>query len=855
MTMQADTTTDSAHGYILPPNKFEFNRVKVQMVLGIFLIVIACFVNYYPSLKLGVLLDDFNNVDYAYRAWHGDAKDFLSNFYSNWGGLDVMRSYRPFISLSFFTDVAMFGLNFAGYHVTNIVMFATCAIFVSLIALELTGMYGNRSRASVAIWAGLLFAVDPLHVESVTWIIGRVDLLCSVFYFASVFCFLRFRLVRDRVFLISALLCFFIALGSKEMAVTLPLVQTLACFLPIGTTKKENLSWSQKIIQSDFKYAVLFWFELVGFWMLRRTILGADIGGYGSTDLNTILNSWRNFADRPSMAKVFLPMNEELPFSPLLIKTCWAGFAMVLAAAATRVVNSRRLLVPVAFLMLWAILAVLPTFQIWHIYPNLVGSRLFFTSSGPMCIALAICALPAFDAIGRFATRMWTYFGLAALMTVFLCWSFILQINLQPWIVASAQLKTFRRQLNEISSHLKPGERALLLNLPPDYKGAGLVTRSWYVEQICRPPFAPTDTSDKFISVEPVVFGSHDFLWPTELNNLLTDKKVAKKVIWNPVKGEFLDFDKRPTLEGSSETGSLSSSASSSSSAPTSLSSSSIANNFLGATIEPASAWSGIEKEWRVQSDRLPGMEIHEGFRRLYPATQAPKKGAPPAMTFWLPVSGVNPLIQNYARLNLTLHGSPSELDKCRFVWKSNGLNLPGQTDHAASIQRDSKGNYFVWLGRYRSWSLNDAPSAVGLKMPSGDYCIDLKSIELISDTDLKPSLTIDNESTTYSTPGTVVRPHSQDTKIHWRAKMPGVTTVILKVSKPNLVFDPYSELDVASGPAGNTATEVPVKDLEGSMLISKLGLREGTTQVQVIGKDKDGNQVGLPSEPVSIKL
>lgn len=854
MTTEVTTANDSAHGYILPPNKFEFDRTKVQMLVGVILILVACFVNYFPSLHMGLLLDDFNNVDYVFRAWHGDAADFLSNFYSNWAKLDVMRSYRPFISMSFFTDYGMFGLNYSGYHMTNIVMFAVCAVFVGLIALELTGMYGNRSRASVAIWAGLLFAVDPLHVESVTWIIGRVDLLCSVFYFASVFCFLRFRLVRDRTYLFAALVCFFLALGSKEMAVTLPLVQTMACLLPIGTAKNSQRSAAQRLIHSDLKFAFIFWLELAGFWVLRRTILGSDIGGYGATDLKTILNSWRNFADRASMAKVFLPLNEELSFSPVLIKTCWTGFGMILAAAILRVTSSRKLLVPVSFLLLWAVLAILPTFQIWHIYPNLVGSRLFFTSSGPLCIALALCAIPAADAAGRFATKMWTYFGMTALLIVFVCWSFILQTNLQPWETASAQMKTFRRQLAEISARLKPGERALLLNLPPDYQGAGMVTRSWYVEQICRPPFAPTDTSNRFISIEPVVAGSHDYLWPTELVNLLTDKKVAIKVIWNSKKGEFESF--KPEAMKVLASRDVPTSAQTQPQEQTSAQTSHvIENNFLGANIEPPSAWSGVEKEWRVQSDRLPGMEIHPSFRRLYPATRAPKKGAPPTMTFWLPVKNVNPLTQNYAVLNLSLHGSDSELDKCRFVWKSTGLNLPGQVDHEALIQRDSRGNYFVWLGRYRGWTLNDPPTAVGLRLPSGDYCIDLKNIELINDASLKPSITIDNESTAYGTPGTVVRPKNADTKLHWQAKVEGAASAVLKVSKPNLVFDPYSELDVAAGPAGNVAKEIPVKDLQGDLPISELKLTEGTTQVQVIARDKDGKQVGLPSEPISIKI
>ena len=505
---------------------------------------------------------------------------------------------------------------------------------------------------------------------------------------------------------------------------------------------------------------------------------------------------------------------------------------MIFAASVLRLLSSRRILIPFTFLFLWAVLAVLPTFQIWHIYPNLVGSRLFFTSSAPLCIALALCALPATDALGRFATKAWTYFGVIALIIVFICWSYVLQENLKPWQIAASQMKTFRRQLAAIASELKPGERALLLNLPPDYQGAGMVTRSWYVEQICRPPFAPTDTSDRFISIEPVVSGSHDYLWPTELTNLLEDKKVSKKVIWNSVKGEFEEFQKRPT-----STANLT------------------VNNFLGATIEPASAWSGLDKEWRVQSDRQPGMEIHSDFRRLFPATRAPKKGAPPVMTFWLPVKEINPLVQNYARLNLTVRGNVSDLDKCRFMWKSKGLNLPGQIDHEAIIQRDGNGQYFVWLGRYRGWSLNDPATALGLRMPSGDYCIDLKNIELVSDTSYKPSITIDNDRTTYGAPGTVVRPKSPQAKIHWQAKLPGVTSVVLKVSKPNLVFDPNSELDVASGPAGNVAREIQEKDLAGALPISELKLLEGTTQVQVIGKDKHGDPVGLPSEPISIKL
>ncbi len=833
MTLQTTTSIDAGQGFILPANKRDFTSVKIQMLLGSILITVVCVLNYLPSLHIGLLLDDFNNVDYAFRAMHGDPADFLANFYSNWAQLDVMKSYRPFISLSFFTDYLLWGLNYVGFHLTNVAMFTGCAIFVSLIALELTGMYGNRSRASVAIWSGLLFAADPLHVESVTWIIGRVDLLCSLFYFASVFCFLRFRLIRERTYLVLSLLFFFIALGSKEMAVTLPLVQTLACLLPIQKARRTNETLIQRLLSSDLKLALLFWIELAGFSVMRNAFLGSAIGGYGNTDAKTVLNSWRNFADRSTIYKIFVPVNEELHFDSQFIQVCWAGFGMIFALSLVRLCLSRQLLTPLSFLVLWAVLAVLPTFQIWHVYPNLVGSRLFFTSSGPFCIALALCAIPATDALSRFATKILTYFGAVALIIVLLCWSFVLQENLKPWQTAATQMKTFSRQLTSLASDLTPGQRALLLNLPPDYQGAGMVTRAWYVEQICRPPFAVRDTSKRFISIEPVVSGSHDFIWPGELEHLLEDKTIAKRVIWNPAQGAFEAFTK--SVSPSPNTVTL--------------------NNFLGATIDPANAWTGLEKNWRLQSDNQPGMEIHKDFRRLYPARTSVKKGAPPVMTFWLPADGINPLSQNYARLNIKLHGGEADLGRCRFVWKSAGLNLPGQIDHEAMIQQNSDGTYYVWLGRYRGWSLNDAPTAVGLRLPAGAYCIDLKNIELCSDGPYKATVSLEGSEPSYPTPATAIRPKSQEAKIHWQAQMPLVTSVVLRISKPNLVFDPYSELDVLTGPAGNLAEEIPRSEIEGSIALSQLKLHEGTTQVQVIGKDKNGDTVGLGSEPLSIKL
>ena len=321
------------------------------------------------------------------------------------------------------------------------------------------------------------------------------------------------------------------------------------------------------------------------------------------------------------------------------------------------------------------------------------------------------------------------------------------------------------------------------------------------------------------------------------MTNLLQDNRIVKKVIWNPIKGEFAPFTAQTQAEKSAVKDIT-------------------VNNFLGATIDPGTAWTGTESEWKLESDRQPGMEIRPQFRRLIPAKlPQPRKKAPYTMSFWLPVQNVNPISHDYLRINMTFHGTDKDLGNCRFVWKSAGLNPPNQNMHEAIIHKNAQGEYYVWLGRYRSWILNDPPSAIGLKLPGGSYSVDLKGFELIADKALKPTLTVDNSQFNYATPGTVVRPKSQDVDIHWQVPMPSVSNVVLRVSKPNLVFDANSEGDVIDGPAGNIAIEINRRGNKGSIKLSELRLKEGTTEIDVIAKDKNGDILGLPSEPISIKL
>ena len=129
--------------------------------------------------------------------------------------------FRPLSSLSLAVDYSIWGPDPFGFHLTNILLHAASSLLVCLLAL------GLGTSAGVAWVAGLLFAVHPLHTESVAWIAGRTDVLCFLLAGASLGLFLA----RDRLggrtgrglAWAGSLLLFALALLAKEMAAVVPL--------------------------------------------------------------------------------------------------------------------------------------------------------------------------------------------------------------------------------------------------------------------------------------------------------------------------------------------------------------------------------------------------------------------------------------------------------------------------------------------------------------------------------------------------------------------------------------------------------------------------------------------------------
>lgn len=130
--------------------------------------------------------------------------------------------FRPVSSLSLAIDWAIWGANPFGFHLTNLILHAAASLLVCWLAL---GLGLGRGVA----WAGgLLFAVHPIHAESVAWIAGRTDVLAFLGAGASLALFLRAEARReaglgDRGARAGSLVLFALALAAKEMAAVVPL--------------------------------------------------------------------------------------------------------------------------------------------------------------------------------------------------------------------------------------------------------------------------------------------------------------------------------------------------------------------------------------------------------------------------------------------------------------------------------------------------------------------------------------------------------------------------------------------------------------------------------------------------------
>jgi Flp pilus assembly protein TadD len=163
----------------------------------------------------------------------------LSGYASNW---------HPLTWISHMLDIQLFGLDPAPHHWHNVLLHTACALLLYWLLHVLT--HAPWRSAFVAA----LFALHPLHVESVAWVAERKDVLSTFFWVLALLAYVAYaRRPAPGRYLACAVL-FALGLLTKPMVVTFPLLLLLLDWWPLGrlqasSGKKTGVTWPRLILE------------------------------------------------------------------------------------------------------------------------------------------------------------------------------------------------------------------------------------------------------------------------------------------------------------------------------------------------------------------------------------------------------------------------------------------------------------------------------------------------------------------------------------------------------------------------------------------------------------------------------
>jgi Flp pilus assembly protein TadD len=141
-------------------------------------------------------------------------------------------NWMPLTWLSYMAEVqAAGGVSARVHHVTNLVLHAANAVLLFLVLFSMTGA---RSESA---FVAALFAVHPLHVESVAWVAERKDVLSTFFWLATMWAYAAYARKPGWARYIPVVALFLLGLMSKPMVVTLPFALLLLDMWPLGRAR------------------------------------------------------------------------------------------------------------------------------------------------------------------------------------------------------------------------------------------------------------------------------------------------------------------------------------------------------------------------------------------------------------------------------------------------------------------------------------------------------------------------------------------------------------------------------------------------------------------------------------------
>ena len=240
----------------------------------------------------------FDNIIWAFTTGHA----------ANW---------HPLTWLSLMLDCQLFGPSPAGFHLTNLFFHIANTLLLFLVLKQLTN----------AIWqsafVAALFALHPLHVESVVWVAERKDVLSTFFWLLAMLAYVRYVRQPNAARYLLVLLIFALGLMAKPMLVTLPFVLLLLDYWPF------QRKISRRLLAEKIPFFALSVISSVITFLVQRS--SGAVSDIDTLSLNNrIANALLSYAEY--MGKMLWPINLAAfyPFNPAASFPFWQTAACAL---------------------------------------------------------------------------------------------------------------------------------------------------------------------------------------------------------------------------------------------------------------------------------------------------------------------------------------------------------------------------------------------------------------------------------------------------------------------------------------------------------------------------------------------
>lgn len=237
-------------------------------------------------------------------------------------------NWFPLTWVSHMLDCQLFGLESGWHHLHNVLLHALAAIFLGLFLTRATGM---RWRSALVAY---LWALHPLHVESVAWVAERKDVLSALFWFVTLWAYAWYtqRPGWRRYLLVALGLC--LGLVSKPMVVTLPFVLLLIDYWPL---QRVGQQW-RKVISEKLPLLVPSGCAAIITFLVQERAGAVKALPTATRLANAILSAAIYIVKTiwPSRLAVFYPYPHSFAFIPIL------AAALLLAGITAGVIALRR---------------------------------------------------------------------------------------------------------------------------------------------------------------------------------------------------------------------------------------------------------------------------------------------------------------------------------------------------------------------------------------------------------------------------------------------------------------------------------------------------------------------------------